>query len=90
MKTWSEKLIQQTWKELDDMLNYVDSEGKIHWLIGSHDLEKACFKNIDGERFGCMSAADAHARRYIIELNGGGQEQYPGIDALIEAGWVLD
>jgi len=90
MNTWSEKLIQQTRKELDDMLSYTDSEDKIHWLIGSFDLEKACFKNIDGERFGFMSAADAHARHYIIELNGGGREQYPGIDELIEAGWVLD
>jgi len=90
MNTWSEKLIQQTRKELDDMLSYVDSDGEIHWLIGSHDLKEACFKNSDGERFGRMTASNAHAYNYIIKLNGGGQEQYPSVDALIEAGWVLD
>ena len=88
MKTWSNEIIQQTRKELEEMLSYIAEDGKIHWLIGTHDLEKACFKNRD--RFGCMTAANAHARQYIIELEEGKQEQYPCVDALIEAGWVLD
>ena len=87
---WSENLIQQTRNEIVDMVTHVDSEGVRHWLIGSNDLLEARFKNSDGERFGCISANNAHARNYLIELEGGGQEQYPTVDALLEAGWVLD
>ena len=90
MNTWNEKLIQETRKELGDMLSYVDSEGQHRWLIGTHDLKEAHLKNSDGERFGRMTADNAHAHCYIIELEGGGQEQYSNVDALIEAGWVLD
>ena len=87
---WGENLIQQTRKEIEDMITHVDSEGVRHWLIGSHDLLEARFKNSDGERFGRISAGNAHARNYLIELEGGGQEQYTTINALLEAGWVLD
>ena len=92
MKTWSKELIDKTRRELEDMLYYNDDSGKIHWLIGSSDLEKeAHFKNIDGTRFGIMTAEDAHEGRYIISLkNSKGQESYTTADDLIDAGWVLD
>ena len=92
MKTWSKELIDKTRRELEDMLTYTDDSGKMHWLIGSSDLEKgAHFKNIDGTRFGIMTVEDAHNGRYIISLKtSNGQESFTTVDELIDAGWVLD
>lgn len=92
MNTWSGKLIKQTREELEDMLTYTDPSGKLHWLIGSMDLKKgACFKNIDGKRFGIMTAENASSGRYTIDLRDNGrQECFETVDALIEAGWALD
>ena len=92
MRTWSKKLIDQTRQELEDMLTYTDPSGKLHWLIGSMDLDNgAHFKNIDGERFGIMLVEDAYSGKFIISLkNSGKHEVYETIDALIDAGWALD
>ena len=90
MKNWSEDLRERTRKELEDMLTYVDSEDKLFWLIGTQELRRAHFKNIDGERFGTMSVENAKAQNFIIDLKSGGQEQFTTISALIETGWVLD
>ena len=92
MKTWSKELIDITRQELEDMLTYTDPSGKLHWLIGSMDLDNgAHFKNIDRERFGIMSAEDAYNGKYTISLkNNKGLETFDTIDALIDAGWVLD
>jgi hypothetical protein len=93
MKTWSKELIEKTRQELEDMLAYTcPSSGKLHWLVGNMDLEQgACFKNIDGKSFGIMSVENAFNQKYIIELrNNGGQKCFETVDALIDAGWVLD
>jgi len=89
--SWSKTLVNITRQELEDVLSYVDNSGKLHWLIGSSDLEKgARFKNIDCRRLGIMLVENADSGKYIIDLDGGGWESYETIDALVEAGWVLD
>jgi hypothetical protein len=91
MKQWSEKLVELTRRELEDMLTYTDPSGSVHWLIGSMDLPHgAHFKNIDGKRFGIMNPKDALAGNYAIQIKSGGSEQYDSVDALIQAGWALD
>ena len=92
MKTWSKELIARTRLELEEMLSYTSDSGKLHWLIGSSDLEAgAHFKNIDGKRFGIMTPEDAYKDKYIISLKDSKeQEIFKTVDALIEAGWVLD
>ena len=92
MKTWSKELIDKTRQEIEDMLTYTDEDGRKHWLIGSSVLEiGANFKNIDGKRYGIMTVENALKDRYIIDLkNGGGQESFETVDALINAGWALD
>ena len=92
MKTWSKELIDKTRQELEEVLTYTDPSGKLHWLIGSMDLDNgAHFKNIDGKRFGIMSVEDAYNGKYTILLkNSKGPETFETIDALIDAGWVLD
>ena len=92
MKTWSKELIDKTRQEIGDMLTYTDEDGKMHWLVGSSDLEiGAHFKNIDGKRYGIMKVENAYKKNYIIELkNGSEQESFKTIDELINAGWALD
>lgn len=91
MKQWSKELVALTRRELESMLYYTDSSGKVHWLIGSLDLlQGARFKNYDGKRFGIMSPQNALSNAYIIELQNGKSEHYDSVDALIQAGWALD
>jgi len=92
MNNWSKELITRTRLELEEMVTYTSDTGKLHWLIGSSDMEiGAHFKNIDGIRFGIMTTVDAYEGRYIIFLNDSReQEVFESVDALIEAGWVLD
>lgn len=91
MGQWSEKLASLTRRELEDMLISTDTSGRLHWLIGSADLpDGANFKNADGERYGIMSAENARAGSYVIDLEGGGKVQFSSVDDLISAGWALD
>ena len=92
MKTWSKELTDKTRQEIEEMLTYTDDSGKLHWLIGSNDLETgARFKNIDGKRFGIMTVEDAYEGKFIISLKTGKeQEKFETVDSLLEAGWVLD
>jgi hypothetical protein len=91
MPGWSDELKQLTFRELDDMLSYTDSSGKLHWLIGSNDLDTgARFKHYDGKRFGLMTAENAAARKWIIELDDGEKESFNSISDLINAGWAID
>ena len=92
MNTWSNELIARTRLELEETLTYTSDSGKLHWLIGSSDMETgALFKNIDGKRFGVMTTENAYKGRYIIFLNDSRkQENFETVDALINAGWVLD
>jgi len=92
MKTWSKELIDKTQLELEDILCYTDENNKMHWLLGSQDLEiGAHFKNIDGKRYGVMTVENAYAGKYIIKLkNSQKQEIYKTVEALLCAGWVLD
>jgi hypothetical protein len=91
MKTWSKELVDLTRREIEDMLTYTDEGGNLRWLIGCMDLEAAHFKNIDGRRYGLMTAEDARNDRFIVRLKeGSGEENFATVDALIEAGWALD
>jgi hypothetical protein len=91
MKTWSKELLDTTRREIEEMLTYTDEGGNLHWLIGSMDLEAAHFKNIDGKRYGLMTAEDARNGKFVIRLKDSrDEENYASVDALIEAGWALD
>jgi len=92
MKTWSNELIARTHLELEEYLIFGEGENKRLWLIGPTTLvTEAHFKNIDGKRFGIMTARNVEESRYIISLKDSKeQEVFESVDALIKAGWVLD
>jgi hypothetical protein len=64
--------------------------GKLQWALGSMVVDAARFKNTDGTRFGKMAVEHAAADKWIIQLDGSGEESYETVDALLEAGWALD
>jgi hypothetical protein len=71
--------------------------GELYWLIGTSELREARFKHID-RNTGFMTVENAviayhtnpSERRYIIERDDGGREEFRTVDMLIDNGWVLD
>jgi hypothetical protein len=98
MKQWSEELRDRTYTEIVSMLTCTDPDGKLCWVIGTSLLSFARFKHISGVKFGKMTLENAIAnykaqpetRSYIIECEDRTEEVFKTVDALIEAGWVLD
>jgi hypothetical protein len=90
-KPWSAELKKQTRLELEEMLTCTEAKtGKLQWALGGLAVDAARFKNADGTRFGKMAVEHAAAEKWIIQLDGGGEESYETVDALLGAGWVLD
>jgi hypothetical protein len=88
---WSAELTKRTRLELEEMLTCTDPDtGKKQWALGSMVVDAARFKNADGTRFGMMTVENAAVDKWIIQLDGGGEESYETVDALLEAGWALD
>jgi hypothetical protein len=88
---WSAELTKKTRLELEDMLTVTDPDtGKKQWALGAMIVDVARFKNADGERYGFMTVENALADKWIIQLEGGGEETYQTVDALLDAGWALD
>jgi hypothetical protein len=88
---WSAELTKKTRLELEDMLTVTDPDtGKKQWALGAMIVDAARFKNADGKRYGFMTVENALADKWIIQREGGVEETYQTVDALLEAGWALD
>jgi hypothetical protein len=93
---WSETLRNKTYTEIADMFT-CEIGGNLYWLIGASELREARFKHSNGNT-GFMTVENAVAarktppaeRRYIIERDDGGIEEFRTVDMLIDDGWVLD
>jgi hypothetical protein len=85
------EITNQTRLELENMIICIDPDtGKTQWALGSKTLDAARFKHVTNQHTGLMTVKNALAGKFIIKLDGGGEESYKTVDAFIDAGWILD
>jgi hypothetical protein len=79
--SWSQELQDLTRETLND------PDKMLFWAMKPN--ESGVLKNIDG-RYGFIKFGNAIGKKWIIDLESGGTENFVDLNSLLKAGWVVD